>query len=94
MNRLFIIDDKCDVEEESIFVLSRFDEVEGEGYEFEESIDSKLFYEGAIIIVGISIFLILIVVIRYLLTGEVLNDIFCFINFYCLSLNLCLKLLF
>jgi len=41
VNHPFTIDDECDVEEESIFLPPRFDEAEGEGYEFQESTDSK-----------------------------------------------------
>jgi len=94
VNHPFTIDDECDVEEESIFLPPRFDEAEGEGYEFQESTDSKPLYEGATITVGISILLILTVAIRHSLTGEALNDILCLINLHCLSPNLCPKSLF
>lgn len=75
-------------------LLICFNDIDGESREFEESMDNKFIFDGAIIIVGVSILLILTLVVRYFFIGEVLNDIFCFINFYCLLSNLCLKSLF
>ena len=87
------IDDDSSAEEEDILIPPCFNDTDGESCESEEGMDNKSLFGGVTITVGVTVLLILTLAVRYLLTGEALNDILCLINFHSLSLNLCPKLL-
>lgn len=62
--------------------------------EDEENLDERVLYLGVVIIIGFSVFLIMIFVFRYVLSGEVLSDMFILISVYCFFFNLCMKFIF
>lgn len=92
MENLFGIDDVEDYELELFENLENLKEMFCDEYKKEDSKNEqdKFLYEGCLLIVGISMFLIMIVVMWYGMIGEVLQDVFILISFYCIFFNYCI----